>query len=666
MSLLNPDDEISSTNPPERIKPKKVKPHSSSNSVSTASTAENSEQYLIVKDCNPWRAPGNERALDELGRQYRVTTSYSLENEDLSDYEVVVIPSTQSYSYYSRMYEHRDRIESFVETGGTLVAHLTYSGWPCSGVTSQSIAPGGLTASRRGSNYLSIVADDHPLVEGVSDSALDGWGSSAHGTLEDIPSDATTIIRSQYGPTAIEYSYGDGTVLASTQTLEWPWSSGRGTKRVLRNELSYATSASGGPATKTVEASATALSVLLGGNENSTDGGHPLNSALMSVLPDDHTIDIDLGTTLDFGNFGQYSWEQDVFKLRAKPLLDNWMAGDMIADKPALDLDDALQPAAKVEEFPDQEFNRYRINNHVDVSFDTTDGSIVRESIDISFDGHCSKSILEQEEIRGLDPEDVGGPVVDGGYKPRYWSKEIIEVDGTEAVRVSTIFGGYAHYGKAIVNKFLEQDVLEFLVDTLGWELDGFGRDISDLPRFADRVVKEALNPLLSFLSVTPNIFTYLDLVVLADGRRFVRMWDASMFPKHALYLDRERVGTTPLPYGERDLININLLAFFYEAATRLYTPYYAPQIAYMAHVLGRNNEDVDRLVEDIETFLKWNPYTTVGGYALEIIDWWHSFGPLLQSGSIDREGPKFSDQEIDSVMPNYPRNPFDNEMDHS
>lgn len=159
-------------------------------------------------------------------------------------------------------------------------------------------------------------------------------------------------------------------------------------------------------------------------------------------------------------------------------------------------------------------------------------------------------------------------------------------------------------------------------------------------------------------LSQVPNIFTFLEFTVFADGRRVVRLWDASMFPRHALYLDGERFDSTTLPYQPRERLNVHFLAFLAEASTRLVTPYYAPESAYKAHVLA--DAFTDQVEDAIEEWVEWVPGVDQEAFPDYTDVAQHDEGtPVVQYGETG-DGGELSDGEIDGLLSPVPFWPFD------
>lgn len=222
---------------------KPVEPHTGGGGVGTMSTTD--DRVLVIKDCNPWYAAANEYVLNEMGVSYKVINSHMVDDEDFGAYSAVVVPSTQSETFYRRLVRNREKLARYVENGGTLVGHVGTDGYPCYGNPDSTFLPRGVGHVENYYQYVTAVRGSHPILDGISDRELDRWNYSTHGYLTNVPGDATVVagISGNAGdrPTLVEYGHGDGRVLASTHTMEWPWAqSYSGTKELLRNELDHA------------------------------------------------------------------------------------------------------------------------------------------------------------------------------------------------------------------------------------------------------------------------------------------------------------------------------------------------------------------------------------------------------------------------------------------
>ncbi|EMA54545.1 hypothetical protein [Halococcus salifodinae] len=339
-----------------------------------------------------------------------------------------------------------------------------------------------------------------------------------------------------------------------------------------------------------VAASSSVLSFLPGGNENSNQGGNALNGSLFHLIEPGTEIDIDLPTVFGYGG-------DDIVTVPLGPVIDNWLTTDMVDSLPETLSEARIREDNKYDEVSGA-YPNYRTENQVGVSFDTrADNTIIEDSIDVRFTGTSTDSVLEGEDVNSLS-EFVEGPSKPGGYRPRYWNREMIQVDGVDAVRVSTVFGGFLQYGRDVAELIAERGSFNFAGDIYDWDLS--------IPKEAYQVSNvTALIRAIELFAVSPNIFNFLELTVLADGRRFVRLLDASPTPQHVLYVDGVQEGTSAFSYSEQELFNFRVAAFFVEANSRLVTPYYAPKSQYLESVrdggiLGQVKEQFAKTVGNL------------------------------------------------------------------
>jgi hypothetical protein len=213
--------------------------------------------FLIIKDVNPWGCDGSIQALNEMGEPYDVRNASQIPGVNLGEYKVVIISSDQRTSTYNALAANRPALESYVTGGGVLVAHAADLGWN-DGHWATSFLPGGVHHGHTYGQLVSILDPSHPIVAGlpgggvVTDSQLDNWNYSVHGYFTNLPAETTKVIgvtgNPQGQPTYIEYSFGQGHVMATMHTLEWVWPGCGGAslpnatagRNLLRNELRYA------------------------------------------------------------------------------------------------------------------------------------------------------------------------------------------------------------------------------------------------------------------------------------------------------------------------------------------------------------------------------------------------------------------------------------------
>ena len=247
-------------------------PNEATTSFTYSSSLDDPPTVLLIKDCVPWDANGNEEALDILGYDYDVISSSdaveSLPDYDgLDDIDVILVPSTQNEAYYEDLNSIWDIITQFVQRGGVLVVHAGELGWPC------NVGDGGddslLSFPRGVSNdytfleapgeevvelqELTVNNSSHPIVDGLNSEDLSYWASdiSSFGYYSGVPLDAEEIVGLEIDPdlhpTYIEYPYGQGILLTTMQPPEWPFgpSNRDGTEQLLLNELEYAVETAG-------------------------------------------------------------------------------------------------------------------------------------------------------------------------------------------------------------------------------------------------------------------------------------------------------------------------------------------------------------------------------------------------------------------------------------
>lgn len=429
-----------------------------------------------------------------------------------------------------------------------------------------------------------------------------------------------------------------------------------------------------GEGRNSVETDLTILSYIPGADEDSLNNrpGHPLNSAVPDFLDGRKTFEYDI-ETLDLGWLGEYDVDWDVLEVEATPPFDAWGTGDEITDLPSEDLSTAIRPREKhKDEFEGRTFNPYRVRNRIDVTFDSADGrQIDRDSLRVELGGERSDTVLEAEDLNTLNAELIGAQEIDGSYKfsggrrRRFTNTRIIERDGVEAIQVSTIYGGFTKVARRVAEFAREYDDLRFLDEVLGWTFKVGGREVNDvvdeLPDSIRSVVTPDFSGLIGAVAAAPNIFTFAEFTVFADGRRVVRLWDASRFPRHAMYVDGTRpdlaAASTNLPYEPRELANGNFIAFLAEAASRLVTPYYATEHAYKLHVLHHTFADT---VEDVyEDIVDWIPGVDSDGLPdYTDLSSEEGIAPLHQFG-FTADAQPLAEDEIDRMTPFLPLWPF-------
>ena len=195
----------------------------------------------LFQNYDPWGYPANQEALDRYGVPYVVFRSGEFGGVDLSAFSKVVIASDQDQTFYNSIDAYRWWFEDYVSNGGTLEVHA--ADWGSNGGMWIGPLPGGLQRTNYYGQYVTVVDPTHELLTTpnvITDAELDNWNSAVHGYFSAYPVDAHIIIIEDMSrmPAYLEFSYGSGSIIASSQTLEWAYN--HRLSLILENSLLYA------------------------------------------------------------------------------------------------------------------------------------------------------------------------------------------------------------------------------------------------------------------------------------------------------------------------------------------------------------------------------------------------------------------------------------------
>lgn len=211
------------------------------NNVGSVKVLVSALSVALFQNYDPWGYPANQEALDRYGVPYVVLRSGDFGRVDLSAFSKVVVASDQDQAFYDSMDAYRWWFEDYVSSGGILEVHA--ADWGRNGGTWIGPLPGGLQWTNYYGEYVTVVDPAHELVttpNAISDEELDNWNYAVHGIFSAYPVDAHIIIieDSSRMPAYLEFSYGSGFIIASSQTLEWAYN--RRLSLILENSLLYA------------------------------------------------------------------------------------------------------------------------------------------------------------------------------------------------------------------------------------------------------------------------------------------------------------------------------------------------------------------------------------------------------------------------------------------
>jgi len=194
------------------------------NNIKSARVILSAVVVALFQNLYPWDYPSNEEALDHYGVPYVVFGAIDFGKVDLSVFTKVVIASDQDQSFYNAMDIYRWWFEDYVNNGGILEIHASDRGWH--GGSWIGLLPGGLGWTGQTSDYVRIVDFNHIVIttpNPISGAELYDWRASVHGYFSTYPADSHIVIIEEYSgqPVYLEFKYGSGMIVASSQNLEW-------------------------------------------------------------------------------------------------------------------------------------------------------------------------------------------------------------------------------------------------------------------------------------------------------------------------------------------------------------------------------------------------------------------------------------------------------------
>lgn len=247
--------------------------------------------------------------------------------------------------------------------------------------------------------------------------------------------------------------------------------------------------------------------------------------------------------------------------------LDDWFHGDFRTDRPGT-LSEALSNKnPDLDEYSDP-FPAWRINSVMEIGFNTPDGETIP-------DGEWEITMEESEqapvtleaypnspqgnpfrnEFDSYDDHNPGQYLESVEKGPHVAKQKLNEsIQGVEGVRGSIIYGGSDGY----------------LVKA---------KNLADIAALLSGVVHFTPLALAPFFTHITTFYTFVDFVFMADGTKLVRLWDASRYPAHALYVSGSKRDQNAFAEGvqwttDANLGNTAFEAFAIEGSTPGLTPF--------------------------------------------------------------------------------------------
>ena len=195
----------------------------------------------LFRDNLPWNVNSTEPILAKYNISYMVYDSLDFGSVDLSPYQKVILASEQVQAFYDRLEGNITWFEDYATNGGVLELHaVDRKGNYHNGTWNQYLYPGGINKTYNVEEVdNSINMPIHPFILKpflLNESQVDGW---IGGEFTVYPSHAREILLGPNSdPILLEFSYGSGYIVASTQTLEYN-ANWKGTQQLYENLIMY-------------------------------------------------------------------------------------------------------------------------------------------------------------------------------------------------------------------------------------------------------------------------------------------------------------------------------------------------------------------------------------------------------------------------------------------
>jgi len=194
---------------------------------------------LIIQNFFPWGLDMFSFIVNNFGITPTVINSSQISATDFSQFDIVITVGDQGFDYYSAISSNVSKFEDFVANGGVVQYQLATQGDNVSIVNGVNVVFG------NGENFNQVLLPNHPIVEGLP-TILEG-NAANHCYLANLPPDAAIITETVNSlvPTTVEYSFGNGTVIATGMTWEFLYINGYNSGPMLYNATAYSLSLSG-------------------------------------------------------------------------------------------------------------------------------------------------------------------------------------------------------------------------------------------------------------------------------------------------------------------------------------------------------------------------------------------------------------------------------------
>ncbi len=183
---------------------------------------------------------GISNILNKLKEPYNLSNLESLPNV-INNYPILIIPSAGLYGIEKSIF-FKSLLSNYVENGGTIICFTQQRGYEFSSLPGGRLSGYGWIEDQACHNNAAYIDNYHSVFSGQSKTNLD---CNVDGFFTQYPDNAKILlkrVKNQY-PAVVMYSYGSGTVIASTLYSDWAYEDNQWTQDemdLIRDMLSWA------------------------------------------------------------------------------------------------------------------------------------------------------------------------------------------------------------------------------------------------------------------------------------------------------------------------------------------------------------------------------------------------------------------------------------------
>ncbi len=196
---------------------------------------------LVIQESDAWGLNMMNFLQTNFGITPDVITSSQIAATDFMQYDVVITVGDESNTYYTNISNNVAKFEAFAAAGGIIQYQMATQGG-----TNVNLAGGAHIIHGNPQPQNTGLLPAHPILAGISN-PLNG-SSANHCYITNLPVGTQIITQTSTLalPTTVEYSYGNGMVIATGMTWEFLYLSAFNTAPMLPNSISYIFSKIGG------------------------------------------------------------------------------------------------------------------------------------------------------------------------------------------------------------------------------------------------------------------------------------------------------------------------------------------------------------------------------------------------------------------------------------